>query len=88
MSNVIGKCVKTGAQVTVLDYGRTGWADVFAVGDCIVIHFGHDVFDQGEFLPDGQKAPYEVWLGAHGFAHKGKRMIVVPRSQFRGELIE
>ena len=32
-----GNCVKTGARVLVLEYGKVQTADVFLAGDCIVI---------------------------------------------------
>ena len=88
-----GICVKTGAQVLVLEYGRVQKADLFLVGDCILINFATDIHD-GRWpavddgtgpLPEGEA--YQVIIGLDGFWHDTKNVLVVPKHQFQGEII-
>ena len=88
-----GNCVKTGAQVLVLEYGRVQTADLFLVGDCILINFGANIHegrwpavDDGTGpLPEGEA--YQVIIGLDGFWHDTKNVLVVPKHQFQGEII-
>lgn len=89
-----GNCVKTGAQVLVLEYGRVQTADLFLVGDCILINFGANIHegrwpavDDGSGpVPDGEA--YQVIIGLDGFWHDTKNALeLVPLHQFQGEII-
>ena len=86
-----GDCVKTGARVLVLEYGRVQTADLFLVGDCILINFG-DSIHEGRWptVDDGNvEVPedYQVIIGLDGFWHDTKNVLVVPKHQFQGEII-
>ena len=81
-----GNCVKTGAQVLVLEYGRVQTADLFLVGDCILINFATDIHD-GRWPQPGKPADYQVFIGLDGFWHDTKNVLVVPKHQFQGEII-
>lgn len=81
-----GNCVKTGAQVLVLEYGRVQRADIFLVGDCVLINFADDVHN-GKWANPGAAVPYQVIIGLDGFWHDKKNVLVVPKNQFQGEII-
>ena len=81
-----GNCVKTGAQVLVLEYGRVQTADLFLVGDCIVINFGANIHE-GRWPEEGAETPYQAIIGLDGFYHDTKNVLVVPLHQFQGEII-
>ena len=81
-----GNCVKTGAQVLVLEYGRVQTADLFLVGDCIVINFGANIHE-GRWPEEGVETPYQAIIGLDGFWHDTKNVLVVPLHQFQGEII-
>ena len=81
-----GNCVKTGAQVLVLEYGRLQTADLFLVGDCIVINFGANIHE-GRWPEEGVETPYQAIIGLDGFWHDTKNVLVVPLHQFQGEII-
>ena len=81
-----GNCVKTGAQVLVLEYGRVQTADLFLVGDCIVINFGANIHE-GRWPEEGVETPYQAIIGLDGFWHDTKNVLVVPKHQFQGEII-
>lgn len=78
-----GFCVKTGAFVKVLDYGRAQVADVFLVGDCVVIKLGADLFDG-----DRVEGPtsHAALIGATGFYDDQTSTLVVPKWQFKGKV--
>ena len=81
-----GNCVKTGARVLVLEYGRVQTADLFLVGDCIVINFGASIHE-GRWPEEGAEPPYQAIIGLEGFYHDTKNVLVVPLYQFQGEII-
>ena len=81
-----GICVKTGAQVLVLEYGRVQTADLFLVGDCILINFGANIHE-GRWPEEGVETPYQAIIGLDGFWHDTKNVLVVPLHQFQGEII-
>lgn len=81
-----GNCVKTGAQVLVLEYGRVQTADLFLVGDCILINFGANIHE-GRWPEGGVETPYQAIIGLDGFWHDTKNVLVVPLHQFQGEII-
>lgn len=81
-----GDCVKTGARVLVLEYGRVQTADLFLVGDCIVINFGANIHE-GRWPEEGVETPYQAIIGLDGFWHDTKNVLVVPKHQFQGEII-
>ena len=86
-----GNCVKTGAQVLVLEYGRVQTADLFLVGDCILINFGASIHEgRWPTVDDGNvEVPedYQAIIGLGGFWHDTKNVLVVPLHQFQGEII-
>ena len=71
-------CIKTGAHVHFLEYDLTLPADLFEVGDCVVINANAGAFDYGHEL--NLKASHRVAVGS-GFLHKEKGLCVVHRSQ-------
>lgn len=81
-----GNCVKTGAQVLVLEYGRVQGADIFLIGDCILLNFG-DCIHQGRWPSEGETVDYQVMIGMDGFWHEGKNVLVVPKHQFQGQIM-
>ena len=81
-----GDCVKTGARVLVLEYGKVQTADLFLVGDCIVINFGANIHE-GRWPEEGVEPPYQAIIGLEGFWHDTKNVLVVPLHQFQGEII-
>lgn len=86
MSVKSGNCVKTGAQVLVLEYGMVQVADLFLVGDCLLINFGGALLD-GQPQEMGKEYPYQVCIGLDGFWHDKKNVLVVPKCYFKGEII-
>lgn len=81
-----GNCVKTGARVLVLDYGYAQRADIFLLGDTIIINFGADIFD-GHRVMEREGYEYQAIVGQDGFYHEGKNVLVIPKWQFQGEII-
>ena len=81
-----GDCVKTGARVLVLEYGKVQTADVFLAGDCIVINFGASIHE-GRWPEPGVVPQYLAMIGLDGFYHERKNVLVVPKWQFQGEII-
>lgn len=80
-----GNCVRTGAAVLVLEYGFVQKADVFLIGDCILLNFGASIFEG--YRPDiHAPCDYEVCIGMNGFWHEGKNVLVVPKHQFKGSI--
>ena len=86
MSVKSGNCVKTGAQVLVLEYGWIQKADLFLVGDCLLINFAAPIYE-GMCQEIGVEYPYQVCIGLDGFWHDKKNILVVPKSHFQGEII-
>jgi hypothetical protein len=81
-----GNCVKTGATVLVLDYGYAQRADIFLLGDTLVLNFGANILEGHRVLEKSQ-FDYQVVIGMEGFYHEGKNVLVVPKWQFQGEII-
>jgi hypothetical protein len=81
-----GNCVKTGARVLVLDYGYAQRADIFLLGDTIIINFGAGIFD-GHQVREREGYEYQAIVGQEGFYHEGKNVLVIPKWQFQGEII-
>lgn len=82
-----GFCVKTGADVLVLEYGRVQRADIFLVGDCILINFVDEIHKGRWAAGFGVPEEYQVTIGLEGFWHDTKNVLVVPKSQFQGDII-
>lgn len=81
-----GTCIKTGALVKVLDYGLAQRADVFLCGTCVIIKFADDIH-RGQRTEEPTE--HEVTIGLDGYYSCGKGekpTIVVPMSQFAGEV--
>ena len=88
MSVKSGKCVKTAAQVMILEYGRVAGADIFVVGDNLVINFGGEYPENGHW-PEEVPPTHQVTIGMDGFFHSKKGVLVVPRSHLiQGGLVE
>lgn len=86
MSVKNGKCIKTGAYVKVLEYGMAQSADVFLVGQTIIIRFLGDLM-KGERVEC--ETSHQVVIGMTGFYDDGIRagqnpFIIVPAEQFSG----
>lgn len=71
-------CIKTGARVRFLEYGITHAADLFAVGDAIVVHCNYQDFYDGTHV----RATHSVVVG-DGYMNKDKRIFVVPADHVR-----
>lgn len=91
-----GVCVKSSAMVRVLEYGKVAPADIFLVGDCLVLRFPRDIH-QGEWaanLSAGQPInwTHTLCIGLDGFvleetvADESRWTIVVPHDRLEGEL--
>lgn len=80
-----GNCVKTGARVHVLEYGRVQTADIFLLGDTLILNFGASIHEGS--WPGAVPAEYEVCIGLEGFYHEKKGLMVVPVTQFTGEIV-
>lgn len=83
MSVKSGKCIKNGAMIKVLEYGAVQRGNVFLVGDTIIINL-LDKLTYGSGPAVDHAA--EVILGLTGFYDDAKQVIVVPVSQYRGEV--
>lgn len=87
-----GVCVKSSAMVRVLEYGKVAQADIFLVGDCLVLRFPRDIH-QGEWaanLSAGQPInwTHTLCIGLDGFVLEDAPnwTIVVPHDRLEGEL--
>lgn len=81
--SVVGKCIKTGARVKVIEYGRVVPADLFQVGDTIVINLAGTDFEECGWFDGTEGMPaatHEVAI-SNGFFHKHKNVIVVKAHQ-------
>lgn len=81
-----GICVFTGALVRVLEYGKVAPADVFQVGETIVVRFSGSIHD-GQWQ-DQVEHSHTLLLGLDGFLLDGPNCSVaaVPMQQFEGRL--
>lgn len=70
----MNNCIKTGARVHFYEYGMTVAADLFSVGDSLVVNFN----PQSAVFEKTPEATHEVFLGQRGFLHKEKGVAVVP----------
>lgn len=70
--SIIGNCTKTGAVVKFIEYGQTFVADLFKVGDAIVVRFTPGSFDQVSSLTLDERRPvtHEVYIGSYGLLDK------------------
>lgn len=82
-----GVCVKTGAKVLVLEYGKVAAADLFLVNDVVIAKFAGSIH-QGAW-PDDMEATHELIVGLDGFMVDGAAgtIISVPKHQVAGEII-
>lgn len=82
-----GVCVKTGAKVLVLEYGKVASADLFLVNDVIVAKFGGSIHNG--MWPDDMPPTHEIIIGLDGFMVDGSSgtIITVPKHQVSGEII-
>lgn len=72
-------CIKTGARVKFLEYGVVHPADLYAVGDCIVIRTNPNIpFHEG--IRGTTEVTHSAVIG-QGFARQSEGIFVVPRSQ-------
>lgn len=91
-----GVCVVTGAWVNVAEYGKVQRADIFKVGDSLVVRF-YDSIHAGDWA-EKRPANFYIVLGLDGFLLEnceetrnmsvpGYHIAVVPISQAEGEII-
>jgi len=73
-------CIYTGATVHFPEYGAFVVADLFLVGDCIIVQWQPD-----SWTYDGQvdQATHHVLIG-HGYHHTGRGVTVVRESDCKG----
>ena len=79
----MAQCVRTGAVVLFHEYGCVGRADLFEVGNIVVIQLGHSfekstTYDTNEI----HQATHQVVIGP-GWLHKGRGVAVVPREAIK-----
>lgn len=76
-------CIKTGAVVKVLEYGRVAAADIHRVGDTVVVKFaGH--FEESAWwqdTPGRRPVTHDLILGIDHYWDKKNGIAVVPASQ-------
>lgn len=72
----IGTCIKTGAVVLFEDYGQIYVADLFEVGDAIVINFTPDTWAKPLAFSHPRRITHLVTL-SEGFLQKDKGVCVV-----------
>lgn len=76
--SIIGNCIKTGAVVKVVEYGQTIAADLFQVGESVVIRFSPGAFDQAFAFNHPRPVTHEVYVGSAGCLDKRGGIAVVP----------
>lgn len=76
----MNNCIKTGARVRITNYNITVPADLFEVGDCVVVNMNPGVFEYGHEL--SLEATHEV-MCVKGFLHKDKGVCVIPKELIR-----
>lgn len=74
----VGNCIKTGARVLFEEYGFVFAADLYRVGNCIVIRTTrHRAYDQPTLL----RATHVVTLGESSFGKEASGVFVVTEDQ-------
>ncbi len=68
--SISGNCIKTGAVVCFIEYGQTFVADLFKVGDAIIIHTAPDVFDKPMAFDHPRPVTHDVYIGSAGLIDK------------------
>lgn len=87
-----GSCVFNNAMVNVLEYGKSQAADVFKVGDSIVVRFKRSIHEGAWTDPSAPKASHSLLLGMSGFFMETTadgethHIAVVPMHQFEGRI--
>lgn len=72
-------CIKTGAYVRFNEYGAFSPADLFEVGDCILIQW----MPAGWSFEAHREPTHQVTIGEEGYHHDVRGVTVVPRSAVR-----
>lgn len=75
----MARCVKTGAKVHFQDYGCVAHADLFEVGDTMIINLGGEFFGAASFDWRDRHNPTHILEIGDGYFHKEKGIAVVPR---------
>lgn len=76
-------CIKTGAVVKVIEYGRVAAADVSTVGDTVVVKFAGN-FEENAWWPDTpgcRPVTHDLILGIDHYWDKKNGIAVVPATQ-------
>lgn len=73
-------CIKTGARVFLENLGCVLAADLYEVGDCIVIRSNPKAMENANRLP-GAAYTHSVWLTGKEFFRVDIGVIVVPAGQ-------
>lgn len=79
---MIGNCIKTGAAVFFNEYQQTIVADLFSVGDTIVMHMAPKTFDSDFVFNNQRPATHEAYIGTSGFLDKVRGLAVVKACNF------
>lgn len=61
---IIGSCIKTGACVHFIEYDQYIVADLFTVGDAVVIHFTPDAFNGAHSFQPSRPVTHNVYVGS------------------------
>lgn len=69
----MNNCIKTGARVWLIEYNETFAADLFAVGDCVVVNMNPHSLQFGR----SEKTTHHLAVAGQ-FFHKDKGVIVLP----------
>lgn len=75
--SIIGNCIKTGAVVKFSEYNQSMAADLFRVGDSIVIRFSPNAFDSSVSFNYPRPVTHEVYVGSTGLLDKFGGIAVV-----------
>lgn len=79
----MARCVRTGAVVYFSEYGCTVRADVFEVGDTVVIQLGGAFHKSATYdRKTALRATHQVEVG-HGYFQKERGVVVVPREALK-----
>lgn len=74
-----GKCIKTGAVVLFLNWGRVGPADLFAVGEQVIVRLNGEFFASTWSVHNEQPRPIShlVMILTGDFVDKQRGVMVV-----------
>lgn len=84
----MSQCVYTGALVLLVEYDVCVRADLFLLGDQVLIQWGHPGHDNEQVMDRSyeakQNATHKAIIG-HGYHHVWRGITIVPRTRFQGE---